>query len=111
MLGPLAPVLIARASGEYPHHAAKEPLTPVRPRLSAVLPLTILGIERKKIGVIGDQRAYLRLRKLERLSSPSFQRGCRIELGQRCPPGHSRHSQTLIALKSGAGASPGTRKP
>ena len=79
MLGSLAPVLIASASGEDPHHAAEEALAPVRPRLATMLPLAILGIEWEKVGMVGDQRPHLRLRKLERLSGPGFQRGGRIE--------------------------------
>jgi len=54
MLGSLAPVLITGASSEDPHHAAEESLAPVRPRLAAVLPLSILGIEWEKVGMVGD---------------------------------------------------------
>src|SRR5215217_9581780 len=111
MLGSLAPILIPASSSENPHHAAKESFAPIRPCLAAVLPLAILGIERKKIGVIGNQPPHLGLRELERLSSPSFQGGSRIELRHRCPPGRSRHTPILIGLKSGAGASVETRQP
>ena len=67
MLGSLAPVLIAGASGEDPHHAAEESLAPIRPCLAAVLPLAVLGIQREEIGIIGDQPPHLSLRELQRL--------------------------------------------
>src|SRR5688500_7265696 len=44
VLGSLARLLLAAASGEDPHHPAEEPFAPVRPGLAAVLPLPILCV-------------------------------------------------------------------
>src|SRR5918993_1545131 len=85
MLGSLAPVLIAAASGEDPHHAAEESLAPVRPCLTTVLPLAIFRIEREIVRVIADQRLHLRLSELERLGGPLLERRCRIETRHRGP--------------------------
>src|ERR687898_2058706 len=110
MLGSLAPVLITGTSGEDPHHAAEKSLTPVRPRLAAVLPLSILGIEREIVGMVGDQRPHLSLRKLERLSGSGLEWGGRIESCHWFPFRPSPHIPTVICPKIAAGASHGTRQ-
>src|ERR687898_1426366 len=109
MFGSLAPVLIPGASGEDPHHAAEESLTPIRPCLAAVLPLAVFGIQREEIGIIGDQRLNLSLRELQRLCSPRLQRRSRIKPCHRWSPRRSRQLSDVIDRRSAAGASHGTR--
>jgi hypothetical protein len=48
-----------------PQLAAKKPLTPIRPRFAAVLPLALHGVHGKKIGIRGEEMAQLLLCKSE----------------------------------------------
>src|SRR5262245_44539797 len=61
----LAPPLVFAAQVKLPHHAAEEPIGPMRPLLALMPPLPLHGVHREEVGVALNERLDLPLGELQ----------------------------------------------
>ena len=65
VLGAPAPFGTAGAEVELPHHAGQKAAGPIGPQFPFVMPAAADGVDRKKIGMLFDQRGNLPLGEFE----------------------------------------------